>query len=113
MYGPGTVNVASGEPVPFKTSVRMPGDCTVTHSERTTHLGLRGDLKLPCPLFPFRGLSDTVRSSSNCATLNVTPRLCKASTVNLSFGMIPMHMLIQHEGFPEGLECALLDCVNS
>lgn len=32
----------------------MPGDCTVTHSERTTHLGLRGDLKLPCLLIPFQ-----------------------------------------------------------
>lgn len=54
MYGPGTVNVASGEPVLLKTSVRMPGDCTVTHSEKTTHLGLRGDLKLPCLLIPFQ-----------------------------------------------------------
>lgn len=32
----------------------MPGDCTVTHSERTTHLGWRGDLKLPCLLFPLQ-----------------------------------------------------------
>lgn len=32
----------------------MPGDCTVTHSERTTHLGLRGDLKLPCLLIPVQ-----------------------------------------------------------
>lgn len=32
----------------------MPGDCTVTHSERTTHLGLRGDLKLPCLLIPLQ-----------------------------------------------------------
>ena len=55
-----------------KPSVRMPGDCTVTHSERTTHLGLRGDLKLPCLLIPFQSLSDTVCGSSNCATLSVT-----------------------------------------
>lgn len=61
MYGLGMVNVASGEPVLLlllllkKTpSVRMPGDCTVTHSEGTTHLGLRGDLKLPCLLIPFQ-----------------------------------------------------------
>lgn len=54
MYGPRMVNVASGEPVLLKTSVRMPGDCTVTHSERTTHLGLRGDLKLSCLLIPFQ-----------------------------------------------------------
>jgi len=63
MYGPGTVTVVSGEPVLLllkkkKTSLRMLGDCTVTHSERTTHLGLRGDLKLPAHSFP--GLSDTV-----------------------------------------------------
>lgn len=51
--GPATVNVASGEPALLKISVRMPGDCTVTHSERTTHLGLRGDLKRPCLLIPF------------------------------------------------------------
>lgn len=78
MYGPGTVNVASGEPVLLKTSVRMPGDCTVTHSERTTHLGLRGDLKLPCLLIPFQAFSDTVCSSSNCATLNVTLQLSES-----------------------------------
>lgn len=54
--GPGTLNVASGEPVLLKTSVRMPGDCTVTHSERTTHLGLRGDFKLPCMLIPFQAV---------------------------------------------------------
>lgn len=68
----------------LKTSVWMPGDCTVTNSERTTHLGLRGDLKLPCLLIPFQAFRILFELIQLCHSYHYCMSFCRqVSIINL------------------------------
>ena len=75
MYGPETVNVASGEPVLHK-KIRANAWRLHSYPQWKDHpLRVERGFEASLPALSFPVLSDAVCGSSNCASLNITRRL--------------------------------------